>query len=138
MFTELCKQHFPISATYFYVKDLYPCGTYNHASADMVTFIKIDYSSLGWYLLFPCIHRIIRLEMFCKNSAFKNFAKSQENTCARALFDKLTVFAYKYIKIATPAQVFSCEFCDVFKTLILKDNCEGLFLISIYSLHTRE
>ena len=34
---------------------------------------------------------------------------SQENTCARASL------LIKFIKIETLAQVFSCEFCEIFK-----------------------
>ena len=62
MFTEVRKQHFPISATYFHVKDLYSRDTYNHASADMVTFTKIDYSNLGWHL-WRCSVKIVRLKI---------------------------------------------------------------------------
>ena len=41
---------------------------------------------------------------------------SQENTCARVSFlIKLQAKACNFIKMETPAQVFSCEFCDISK-----------------------
>ena len=41
---------------------------------------------------------------------------SQENTCARASFlIKLQARACSFVKRETLAQVFSCEFCEVFK-----------------------
>ena len=41
---------------------------------------------------------------------------SQENTCARVPFlIKLQVSSCNFIKKETPGQVFSCEFCEIFK-----------------------
>ena len=41
---------------------------------------------------------------------------SQKNTCARVSFlIKLLASAYNFIKKETPAQVFSCEFGEIFK-----------------------
>ena len=41
---------------------------------------------------------------------------SQENTCARVLFlIKLQASGLKFIKKETLAQVFFCEFCEIFK-----------------------
>ena len=43
-----------------------------------------------------------RPEVFCKKGVLKISQNSQENTCPRASF------------LETLAQVFSCEFCEIF------------------------
>ena len=45
-------------------------------------------------------------EAFCKKGVVKNFAKFTGNTFARVFFTKLQ----------TLAQLFSCEFCEIFKS----------------------
>ena len=51
-----------------------------------------------------------RPEVFCKKRVLRNFAQtSQENTCARVSI---------FIKIEAPAQVFSCEFCEISKNTL--------------------
>ena len=51
-----------------------------------------------------------------KNVFLKILQNSQENTCARGSFlIKLQAKACKLIKKETLAQVFSCEFCEIFK-----------------------
>ena len=41
---------------------------------------------------------------------------SEENTCARVSFlIKLQTLAYNFIEKETLTQVFSCEFCEIFK-----------------------
>ena len=41
-------------------------------------------------VIFPCIQRIIGPEVFCKNSAFKNFAKfTGKHMCQGTFFNKL-------------------------------------------------
>ena len=39
---------------------------------------------------------------------------SQENTCARVFFDKKESLSF-FLKKESLAQVFSCEFCEIFK-----------------------
>ena len=47
---------------------------------------------------------------------------SQENTCARASFlIKLQASVCNFIKKETLAQVFSCEFCEVFKKSMVEN-----------------
>ena len=47
---------------------------------------------------------------------------SQENTCARASFlIKLQASVSNFIKKETLAQVFSCEFCEVFKKSMVEN-----------------
>ena len=48
-----------------------------------------------------------RLEVLCKKGAFKDFANSQERTCAGVIF----------IKKETLAQVFFSKFCEIFKNI---------------------
>ena len=45
---------------------------------------------------------------------------SQENTCARVSF--LIGVACNFIKKETLAQVFSCEFCEIFKNIFLTEH----------------
>ena len=49
-------------------------------------------------------------KMFRKISQY-----SQENTCARVSF-LIKLEAFNYIKKETPVQLFSCEFCEIFKS----------------------
>ena len=54
--------------------------------------------------------------MFYEKSVIEISQNSQENTCARVSFlIKLQVLACNLIKKETLAQVFSCEFCKMFK-----------------------
>ena len=58
---------------------------------------------------------------------------SQENTCARVTFlIKLQASACNFIKKATLAQVFSCEFCEILGTPFLNDISGQLFLFLAY------
>ena len=53
-------------------------------------------------------------EVFCKKGFLKNFENSQENTCTRVSF---------LIKLKeTLAQVFSCEFCEIFKNTFFTEH----------------
>ena len=48
-----------------------------------------------------------------KRKGQKSFAKLQENTCARVLKSQ----ACNFIKKEALAEVFSCEFCEIFKNI---------------------
>ena len=50
---------------------------------------------------------------------------SQENSCARVFFNKVTG---NYIKKETLAQVFSCEFFKIFKNTFLQNNSGRLLV----------
>ena len=60
---------------------------------------------------YPCLYRkgnkgynrSSRLELFCRKGVLRNFAKFK---------------ASNFIKKQTPAQVFSCEFCDISKNIV--------------------
>ena len=48
---------------------------------------------------------------------------SEENTCARISFlKKLQASVYNFIKNETLAQVFSCEFCEIYKNTIFTEH----------------
>ena len=51
-----------------------------------------------------------------KKGVLRNFANSQENTCVKVAF--LIKLACNLIKKENLAQVFSCEFCEVFKNTL--------------------
>ena len=79
-----------------------------------------------------------------KNGVLKNFANFQENTCVRVSFlIKLQAEACNFIKNETLTQVFSCEFCKIFKntfftehlltTAFCKKLCKLLFFLTKYS-----
>ena len=52
---------------------------------------------------------------------------SQENSCARASFDKVTGQAGNFIKKETLSQVFSCEFCETSKNLFYRTPLDDCF-----------
>ena len=55
-------------------------------------------------------------EVFYKKTVLKKFTISTGNTCVRVLFKK-----------QTPKQVFSCEYCQIFLTLLISEIiCERL------------
>ena len=57
---------------------------------------------------------------------------TQENTCTRVSFSvKLLAEACNFIKKETLAQVFSCEFCEIFKNFFLQNASQRLLLIII-------
>ena len=49
-----------------------------------------------------------RLEVFCKKGVLRNFANFTENTCARVSF-------LMKLHASGLSQVFSCEFCEIYK-----------------------
>ena len=54
--------------------------------------------------------------MFLKIAVPKNFAVLSRNTCAGIPFNKIAgLKACIFIKKDTPTQVFSCEYCKIFK-----------------------
>ena len=55
-------------------------------------------------------------EVFCKNVVLKNFAVfTGKHLCQSLFFNKVAGAASNFIKKETLAQVFSCEFCKIFK-----------------------
>ena len=64
------------------------------------------------------------LDLMMKERPKQVFCKiSQENTCARvSVLIKLQVSAYNFIKKETLAQLFSCEFSEIFKNTFLTEH----------------
>ena len=62
-----------------------------------------------------------------KKVFLKILQNSQENTCARVSF--LIKLQANFIEKETPAQLFSCEFCEIFKKTFLKNTSERLLLL---------
>ena len=59
-----------------------------------------------------------RPELFCKKGVLKNLAKFTGKHLRQSLsFNKVACAAYNFIKKETLAQVFSCEFCEIFKNI---------------------
>ena len=57
-----------------------------------------------------------RPDVFCKKGVLRNFAKiTGKQLCQSLCFNKVADQACNFIKIETLAQVFSCEFCEIFK-----------------------
>ena len=64
--------------------------------------------------------RSSRPGVLCKNGVLENFAKFTGKRLCHSLFlIKLQASSYNFIKKGTLAQVFSCEFCEVFKNTFI-------------------
>ena len=68
-------------------------------------------------------------EVFCKKVALKNFPIfTGKHLCQSLFFNKVAGAASNFIKKETLTQVFSCEFCKIFKnSLFLKNTSGGCF-----------
>ena len=67
-------------------------------------------------------YRSSRPEVFCKKVFLKFSQNSQENTCARVSF---LIKFNKVVKKETLAQVFSCEFCEIFKNSFFAEDLQA-------------
>ena len=54
-------------------------------------------------------------EVFCKKGVLRNFAKFTGKHLCQSLFFNKVAGACNFIKKETPAQVFSCAFCEISK-----------------------
>ena len=66
-----------------------------------------------------------RMEMFCKKAVLRNFAKfTGKHLCQGPLFNKVAGLrpATLLINDETLVQVFSCEFCEMFKNTIFTEH----------------
>ena len=69
-----------------------------------------------YYLNVLAKTRSNRLEVFRKRGAFKISQNSHQNTCNRDSFlTKLHVWDLLFFEKESPRQVFSCEFCEIFR-----------------------
>ena len=70
---------------------------------------------------------------FIKKGVLKNFTKfTGKRLCQSIFFNKVIKKFLKFIKKETLAQVFSCEFCEIFKNTFLQ-NTSGPLLLARYS-----
>ena len=61
--------------------------------------------------------------VFYKKGVLKNSQNSQENSCAIVSFLlKLQAEACSFVKRGTLTQVFSCEFCEIFKNTLFTEH----------------
>ena len=69
------------------------------------------------------IHRTSRWRCSVKKVFLKKSQNSQENTCASLFFNKIAgLKGCNFNKKETQAQVFSCEFCKIFKNTYFKEH----------------
>ena len=66
-------------------------------------------------------------EVFYKKGILKNFAKFTEKDLRQSLFFN-KVAGYSFIKKETIAQMFSCEFCEIFKNTFFTEHLRWLLL----------
>ena len=80
-------------------------------------YIQCFYFHLIIYLYVRDAEAVVR-KCSVKEVFLKILQNSQENTCARASF----LIKLQFIKKQTLAQVFSCEFCELFKNTFFIEN----------------
>ena len=74
------------------------------------------------FISFDRITRSSNPEMFCKKGVLKNFENLTGNNCAEVSFLlKYRPEAQNFIKKETPTQVFSCEFCKIYKSTLFTE-----------------
>ena len=68
-----------------------------------------------------------RPDVFFEKGVLRNFAKfTRKHLCQRLFFNKVAGLrpkACNFIKKESPAQVFSCEFCEISKNTIFNRTC---------------
>ena len=85
--------------------------------------------SCKWsFLVLPSLKS--RRDVFFKKYVFRNFAKfTGKHQCQSLYFDKVAgMRTATLLKDKTVAQVFSCEFCEIFKSTFLAENLRWLLL----------
>ena len=75
---------------------------------------------------FRRIHQRCSIEILQKQVFFKFSQNSQENTCARVSFLEQLQALGNFVKKETLAQVFSYEFCEIFKNTFLQKTASVL------------
>ena len=72
--------------------------------------------------------------MFCKKVVLKNFPKFLGKQLCQSLFFNKAAGAYNFIKKETLAQLFSCEFCVIFKNAFF---CRTTLVLASANIKTR-
>ena len=91
---------------------------YHFTSGDKIMPLLRLPSSCQFYIIIP--HKVIlrssRPEVFCIKGVVRNFAKfTGKHQCQSLFFDKVAGDACNFIKKETLAQVFFCEFWEIYK-----------------------
>ena len=74
--------------------------------------------------------------MFCKNVVLKNLTKFKGKQLFQSFFfDKVVDAASNFIEKETLEQVFSCEFCEIFKSTIFVEYLRWLLLAVMLSYY---
>ena len=111
---------------------------YNNYASKLIIF-KVSrhffQSNLFTYYLFPMnkcdihffyrntLYRSSRPEVFCKKGVIRNFTKFTGKHLASVSFlIKLQAQVCNFIKKEALAQVFSCEFCEILRTMLVADS----------------
>ena len=83
-------------------------------------------SSDNHYIIFVN-QRSSRLEVFCKKGVIRNFTKlTGKHLCESLFFNKIAGLRLEETG-ETLAQVFSCEFCEIFKNIFWKEHLRITF-----------
>ena len=105
------------------------------AGCQLETLSKMDTGESVFLLIYCEIFRSSRPEVFCKKVFLNISQNSQENTRAKVPF----LIKRLSIKKQTLPQVFSCEFCEIFKNTFFiehtSDGCFWIFQISLFIEH---
>ena len=73
--------------------------------------------------------RSSRPEVFCKKAVLRNFAKfTGKDLCQRLFFNKVSGLRLQLYLKRDLAQVFSCEFCEIFKKTFFIEHLQWLLL----------
>ena len=80
-----------------------------------------------------CVKKQPSEVFYMKKVFLKTFQNSQENTCARVSFVTYLQASCKFVKKETLTQVFSCEFCKIFKNTFFAEHLRTV--ASVFPLH---
>ena len=100
-------------------------------------FIYIKHDILVWYWLKSYVQKP-PLEVFYKKAVFRNFKKfTEKHLCQSLFFNKvagLSCTTCNFIKKGTLAQVFSCEFYEIFKNTYFEEHLRLAVSVDNWSL----
>ena len=84
-------------------------------------------------------HQKQPLDVFCKKDVLKNFVQFTGKHLYQSLFfNKVAGVASNFIKKETRSQVFSCEFCEIFKKTYFKEHLQTATSVTFNTLETWE
>ena len=84
-------------------------------------------------------HQKQPLDVFCKKVVLKNFVQFTGKHLYQSLFfNKVACVASNFIKKETRSQVFSCEFCEIFKKTYFEEHLQTATSVTFNTLETWE